>query len=99
MWTCAQRDIGGALCWMLLSKLRKCRSGTIWGRKKTLRRSQQLQGRRMRNLEVMVRKTRSLTICFSWSICTIVELLGNIGKFSPVKMRNMKTYYKNTLFL
>jgi len=38
MWAYAQRDgrphnIGGALCWMLLRKLRKCRSGTIWGRK------------------------------------------------------------------
>jgi len=39
MWAYAQRDgrrpnIGGALCWTLLRKLRKCRSGTIWGRKK-----------------------------------------------------------------
>jgi len=26
-------NIGGALCWMLLSKLRKCCSGAVWGRK------------------------------------------------------------------
>jgi len=26
-------NIGGALCWVLLRKSRKCRSGAIWGRK------------------------------------------------------------------
>jgi len=57
-------NIGGALWGMLFSKSRKYWAGAIWGRKKTARRSQQLQGRYTRNLAVTVRERRSLTQLF-----------------------------------
>ena len=65
MWAYAQCDghcpnIGGTLYWMLLRKSRKWCSGAIWVRKKTARLSQQLQGRHIQNLAVMVTERRSL---------------------------------------
>jgi len=53
----AQLNIDGAFCLMLLIKSRKSRFGAIWGRK-TACRSQQLQGRLIRNFTVIVRKKR-----------------------------------------
>ena len=69
----------------LLNAVEKIAKMSLWhnlGSKKTLRRSQQLQGRRIWNLEVVVRKRRSLTICFSFSICSVVLKLHEF-KVSP----------------
>jgi len=59
-------NIGGVLCWMLVRKSRQCRCCDNFGSKKTVRRSQQLQGRPIRSLAVVVRKTRSLTHLFQF---------------------------------
>ena len=53
------------MCWMLLRKSQKFRSDPIWGR-------QQLQGRHVRNLAVMVWKNVDECISFSFWICSPV---------------------------